>query len=59
VDVCVIQVTHLCVGEAISRGSLSNFIDKIEHPDEGQDDEFTVRASKEKKMDVVAAVKHG
>jgi hypothetical protein len=38
---------------------LSNFIDKIEHPDEGQDDDFTVRASKEKKMDVVAAVKHG
>lgn len=53
------KTPYLCVGKALSRGRLSRFIDEIGRPDEGQDDEFLVRASKEEKTDVVTAVNHG
>lgn len=53
------KTPYLCVGKALSRGRLSKFIDEIGRLDEGQDDEFLVRASKEEKTDVVTAVNHG
>lgn len=53
------KTPYLCVGKAHSRGRLSKFIDEIGRMDEGQDDEFLVRASKEEKTDVVTAVNHG
>ncbi|KAG1746559.1 uncharacterized protein EDB91DRAFT_1327918 [Suillus paluster] len=53
------KTPYLCVGKAHSRGRLSKFIDEIGRSDEGQDDEFLVRASKEEKTDVVTAVNHG
>ena len=53
------KTPYLCVGKALSRGRLSKFIDEIARLDEGQEDEFLVRASKEEKTDVVTAVNHG
>lgn len=53
------KTPYLCTGKALSRGRLSKFIDEIGRPDEGQEDEFLVRASKEEKTDVVTAVNHG
>lgn len=53
------KTPYLCVGKAHSRGRLSKFIDEIGRQDEGQEDEFLVRASKEEKTDVVTAVNHG
>jgi hypothetical protein len=53
------KTPYLCVGKALSRGRLSKFIDEIGRQDEGQEDEFLVRASKEEKTDVVTAVNHG
>ncbi|KAG1860726.1 Pleckstrin homology domain-containing protein [Suillus subalutaceus] len=53
------KTPYLCVGKAFSRGRLSKFIDEIGRPDDGQHDEFLVRASKEEKTDVVTAVNHG
>ncbi|OJA14982.1 hypothetical protein AZE42_04325 [Rhizopogon vesiculosus] len=51
------QTPYLCVSKSPSRGRLSKFIDEIRRLDEGQEDEFLVRASKEK-TDVVTAVSH-
>jgi hypothetical protein len=42
-----------------AEGRLSKFIDDIARLDEGQEDEFLVRASKEEKTHVVTAVNHG
>ena len=53
------KTPYLCVGKTFSRGRLSKFIDEIGRPDEGQEDEFLIRASKEEKTDVVTAVNHG
>ncbi|OAX41524.1 hypothetical protein K503DRAFT_485549 [Rhizopogon vinicolor AM-OR11-026] len=52
------KTPYLCVGKSLSRGRLSKFIDEIGRLDEGQEDEFLVRASKEEKTDVVTAVNH-
>ncbi|KAG2036606.1 hypothetical protein BDR03DRAFT_1011560 [Suillus americanus] len=53
---CVRKMPYLCVGKPLSRGRLSKFIDEIGCSDEGQNNKFLVRASKEEKTDVVTAV---
>jgi hypothetical protein len=55
------KTPYLCPGRAHSRNRLQKFIDEIGCPDnnQGADDEFLVRASKDEKTDVVTAVNHG
>jgi len=55
------KTPYLCPGRTHSRNRLQKFIDEIGCPDDnqGMEDEFLVRASKDEKTDVVTAVNHG
>lgn len=55
------KTPYLCPGRTHSRNRLQRFIDDIGRPDSNQgiEDEFLVRASKDEKTDVVTAVNHG
>jgi hypothetical protein len=53
------KTPFLCVGKLQSRMRLTKFVDEIGLRDDGFEDEFLVRASKEEKTDVVTAVNHG
>jgi hypothetical protein len=55
------KTPYLCPGRTHSRNRLQKFIDEIGRTDgnQGMEDEFLVRASKDEKTDVVTAVNHG
>lgn len=57
------KTPFLCPGKAHSRSRITKFIDeigdKMSEQDQGAEDEFLVKGSKDEKTDVVTAVNHG